>query len=77
MRPARPKHALRFDDAILQRDSSRDAVREAMRCHTAMGDQNSRNASTGGSSRIYVRRSMTSRRTDAKTRVAGRVVRPP
>lgn len=37
-----PKLALRFYDAILQRDSiDEDAVREAMRCHTAMGDQNS------------------------------------
>ncbi|HMS71561.1 MAG TPA: BTAD domain-containing putative transcriptional regulator [Baekduia sp.] len=36
------KLALRFNDAILQRDSiDEDAVREAMRCHTAMGDQNS------------------------------------
>ncbi len=37
-----PKLALRFYDAILQRDPiDEEAVREAMRCHTAMGDQNS------------------------------------
>ncbi|MBE7518478.1 MAG: LysM peptidoglycan-binding domain-containing protein [Thermoflexaceae bacterium] len=37
-----PKLALSFYDAILQRDPiDEDAVREAMRCHTAMGDQNS------------------------------------
>ncbi|MCC6178017.1 MAG: LysM peptidoglycan-binding domain-containing protein [Chloroflexi bacterium] len=37
-----PKLALRFYDAILQRDPiDEEAVREAMRCHTAMGDGNS------------------------------------
>ncbi|MBE0608913.1 MAG: LysM peptidoglycan-binding domain-containing protein [Dehalococcoidia bacterium] len=37
-----PKLALRFYDAILQRDPiDEEAVREAMRCHTAMGDRNS------------------------------------
>lgn len=37
-----PKLALRFYDAILQRDPiDEEAVREAMRCHAAMGDRNS------------------------------------
>jgi DNA-binding SARP family transcriptional activator len=37
-----PKLALRFYDAILQRDPiDEEAVREAMRCHCAMGDTNS------------------------------------
>ncbi|MBE7518361.1 MAG: LysM peptidoglycan-binding domain-containing protein [Thermoflexaceae bacterium] len=37
-----PKLALRFYDAVLQRDPiDEEAVREAMRCHTAMGDRNS------------------------------------
>ncbi len=37
-----PKLALRFCDAILQREPiDEEAVREAMRCHTAMGDRNS------------------------------------
>lgn len=37
-----PKLAIRFYDAILQRDPiDEDAVREAMRCHAAMGDRNS------------------------------------
>ncbi|MGE4056551.1 MAG: BTAD domain-containing putative transcriptional regulator, partial [Vicinamibacterales bacterium] len=37
-----PKLALRFYDGILQRDPiDEEAVREAMRCHAAMGDQNS------------------------------------
>ncbi len=37
-----PKLALRFYDAILQRDPiDEEAVREAMRCHTAMDDKNS------------------------------------
>ncbi len=37
-----PKLALSFYDAILQRDPiDEDAVREAMRCHAAMGDRNS------------------------------------
>ncbi|RIL01827.1 hypothetical protein DCC78_09210 [bacterium] len=37
-----PKLAIRFYDAILQRDPiDEEAVREAMRCHAALGDQNS------------------------------------
>ncbi|MGE3845159.1 MAG: BTAD domain-containing putative transcriptional regulator, partial [Vicinamibacterales bacterium] len=37
-----PKLALRFYDAILQRDPiDEEAVREAMRCHASMGDRNS------------------------------------
>lgn len=37
-----PKLALRFYDAILQRDPiDEEAVREAMRCHAATGDRNS------------------------------------
>lgn len=37
-----PKLALRFYDAILQRDPiDEEAVREAMRCYTTMGDRNS------------------------------------
>ncbi len=37
-----PKLALRFYDAVLQRDPiDEEAVREAMRCHAAMGDRNS------------------------------------
>ena len=37
-----PKLALRVYDAILQRDPiDEDAVREAMRCHAALGDRNS------------------------------------
>lgn len=37
-----PKLALRFYDAILKRDPiDEEAVREAMRCHTAVGDRNS------------------------------------
>jgi len=37
-----PKLALRFYDAILQRDPiDEEAVREAIRCHTAAGDRNS------------------------------------
>ncbi|PWB45744.1 MAG: hypothetical protein C3F10_05465 [Dehalococcoidia bacterium] len=37
-----PKLGLRFYDAILERDPiDEEAVREAMRCHTAVGDRNS------------------------------------
>ncbi|MCZ7576325.1 MAG: bacterial transcriptional activator domain-containing protein [Dehalococcoidia bacterium] len=37
-----PKLALRFYDAILQRDSiDEEAVRKAMQCHASLGDRNS------------------------------------
>jgi len=37
-----PRLALRFYDAVLQRDPiDEEAVREAMRCHVSMGDTNS------------------------------------